>query len=187
MSKDAVFITLLYEDVQHRSFASRFLKERKFDTRKLREVAIKPGKGSAEQFVREQFIKELKWFRARSSRAATCLIVIADADKLTVQDRLDWFEKICRDEPIQFRTPTEKFAFIIPKRNIETWLAYLRGEEVVELAADDQDKYPKYKKEESRCQPQVEKLAAMCRRGKLEGNPPPSLQSACAEFQRLGL
>ncbi len=70
---------------------------------------------------------------------------------------------------------------MIPKRNIETWLAYLRGE-----AVDEQTEYRKYDCP-SDCQLDVERLDEMCRQRKFQADPPPSLAYACQEFKRLQL
>jgi len=86
----------------------------------------------------------------------------------------------CSEAGVPFRTAEERVALAIPRRNIETWLAYLRGEEVNET-----DAYPKYD-DESECRNEVAKLDEMCRKQKLEPDPPPpSLVIGCQEFKRI--
>ena len=131
-------------------------------------------------WVRERFVKELRACRSRSTRAQTCLIVASDADDKEVEERIQTFKDACAEAAISFRQDNERVVFVIPKRNIETWLAYLRGEQV-----DETRVYPKYESE-SDCKNQVTRLDEMCRRQILEPElPPPSLIAACSEFQRI--
>jgi len=85
----------------------------------------------------------------------------------------------CTKAGLAARSKDESVVFLIPRRNIETWFAYLRGEQVNEY-----DSYPKYPFE-STCSADVARLDAMCQQGKLDGDPPPSLARACDEYQRL--
>ena len=124
-------------------------------------------------------INELKAYRSRSTRAATCLIVSSDADDNTVVERIQTFRDMRAETGVAFRNEGEHVAFIIPRRNIETWLAYLRGEAVNEVEG-----YRKYGFE-SECRDQVVRLDEMCRQQKLEPQPPPSLETACIEFKRI--
>jgi hypothetical protein len=180
MSRDAVLAVILCEDTQLECFIRRFLVKRNWDRRQIRTETLPAGKGSGLVWVRERFVNELKAYRSRNARAQTCLIVASDADDMEVGERIQTFKDACVDAEISFRQENERIAFVIPKRNIETWLAYLRGEHVGET-----DKYPKYDSE-SDCKEQVAKLDAMCRRQNLEPEPPPpSLISACSEFQRI--
>jgi hypothetical protein len=97
-----------------------------------------------------------------------------------VAERIQTFKKACEESEISFRQDNERVVFVIPKRNIETWLAYLRGQPVNEASV-----YPKYESE-SHCKEQVTKLDEMCRVQALEPEPPPpSLISACSEFRRI--
>jgi hypothetical protein len=130
--------------------------------------------------VREKFVNELKAYRSRSTHAATCLIVASDADDKTVEERIQTFKDACADAKVPFRKEGDRVTFVIPRRNIETWLAYLRGQVVNEV-----DAYPKYDNE-SDCRGQVTKLDELCCRQKLEPEPPPpSLAAACSEFKRV--
>jgi hypothetical protein len=180
MSGNGVQVVVLCEDTQTECFIRRFLVKQNWDRRKLRFETLPAGRGSGLVWVREKFINELKAFRSRNARMAACLIVAADADNLTVEERIQTFKQACAEAQVPFRQEREKVAFIIPCRNIETWLAYLRREPVNET-----DAFPKCDFE-SDCQSQVVALDEMCRRQSLEPRPvPPSLVSACEEFQRI--
>jgi hypothetical protein len=179
-SQDAVLAVVLCEDKQTECFIRRFLVKQDWDRRQIRTETLPAGKGSGSVWVRERFVKELKAYRSRSTRAATCLIAASDADDKTVEERIQTFKDACADTNVPFRRNDERVIFVILWRNIETWLAYLRGQPVNEI-----DAYPKYENE-SDCRAQVAKLHDLCRRQKLEPEPPPpSLVAACAEFKRI--
>ncbi len=119
---------------------------------------------------------ELKAMRDANSSA---LIVLTDADSMTVQERLETLRRKCADENIEWRRPGEAVLIIIPKRNIETWLAYLRREEV-----DENSTYRKYPAE-SDCRGDVRELVSMCEHGKIRTPAPDSLTVACDEWRRM--
>lgn len=108
----------------------RYLKKRGLRTR----IESSPsGKGSAESWVRKSFAKEVGAYRKRQAKAATALIVVIDADTHTVQDRLNQLDQALRDAGKQrIDAGTEQIARLVPKRNIETWILCLTGQEVDE-------------------------------------------------------
>ena len=181
MSQEAVLAVMLCEDTQTECFIRRFLMKRlNWDRRQIRAETLPAGKGSGLVWVREKFVNELKACRIRSARAATCLIVASDADDKTVEERIQTLKDACAEASVPFRKDGERVIFVIPRRNIETWLAYLRGQLVNEV-----DRYPKYDNEGD-CREQVTKLDDLCRRQKLEPEPPPqSLVTACSECKRI--
>lgn len=181
MSTDGIQVVILCEDQQQESFIRRFLMLRNCTMRELYIRKSPLGRGSAEQFVREEFPRELTAYRSQSRRRATCLIVCTDADSLSVEERMKSFTKTCMDAGVPFRRTGEHVCFLVPKRNIETWLAYLRGERI-----DEQTAYSKYRCP-SDCQRDVERLDEMCRQQELRPGAPPSLSHACAEFEHFQL
>lgn len=103
-----------------------------------------------------------------------------DADTDTLQERLNQLAQALSEDSQQNRQPDEAIAIFIPKRNIETWIHYLRGETV-----DEETRYSKFEQNEAACKPYVENLAEQCRSQNLPENAPESLQAACGELQRL--
>jgi hypothetical protein len=177
---DPVHTIILCEDLQLRCFIRRFLLKRGWNARQIREVALPDGGGAGVTWVKEKLPDELKAYRSRSCHAETALIVGCDADDETVPGRIQSLRDACDEVGVPFRQANERIVFVIPKRNIETWLAYLRAESVNEVAA-----YRKYAYE-SDCRDQVAALDEMCAHQSLEPEPaPPSLLLACAEFNRL--
>lgn len=177
---DPVHTIILCEDLQLRCFIRRFLLKRGWHPRQIREVALPTAGGAGVTWVKEKLPDELKAYRSRSSHAETALIVGCDADNETVAGRIQTLKDACDEVDVQFRQENERIVFVIPRRNIETWLAYLRVETVNET-----DAYRKYE-HESDCRDQVSALDEMCQSQKLEPAPaPPSLILACEEFKRL--
>jgi hypothetical protein len=177
---DPVHTVILCEDLQLRCFIRRFLLKRGCHARQIREVTLPTGGGAGVTWVREKLPDELKAYRSRNARAATCLVVGCDADDQTVEGRIQTLRDACTAAGVPFRGNAERVALAIPKRNIETWLAYLGGATV-----NEEEVYPKYDYE-SDCRNQVTRLDQLCQNQRLEPNPPPpSLVLACEEFRRI--
>jgi hypothetical protein len=123
-------VIVLVEDDHQEMLVYRYLKKRGLRTR----IESSPsGKGSAESWVRKSFAKEVSAYRVRQAKASTALIIVIDADTHTVQDRLDQLDQALRDagkQPID--AGTEQIARLVPKRNVETWILCLTGQEVDE-------------------------------------------------------
>jgi hypothetical protein len=177
MSVRRVRIVLLCEDSQHEAFVTRFLAGMGWNKREFYVMKSPTGRGSAEQWVKKEFPDELKVYRQRSQRAASGLVAMIDADVRDVQDRIDEFKNACVAKQIPFRTNGEAVAIAVPKRNIETWIHYLNGQQV-----DEQHDYPKLGRERD-CKPAVDNMVRFCRTTGLPGNAPASLAAACDEYR----
>lgn len=171
-----VNVVILCEDRQHEAFARRFLKMAKVSARNLRVEKSPNGRGSAEQFVRQQYVKELQYYRSRQHRVEQALIVMIDADKNDVSERISQVEQEAVDMPGGGRNEKERVAIFVPARNIETWFAYLDGEDV-----NEETSYPRLARERD-CQRHVDGLFEMCQQETLREPPPPSLVAACDEY-----
>jgi hypothetical protein len=79
-------LILLVEDSLHKQFIYRYLKELGFGRHDVRVEESPSGQGIAEQWIRQRFPIEFEACRGR--QAETRLIVLIDADKRTVQQRL---------------------------------------------------------------------------------------------------
>lgn len=172
-----VNIVILCEDRQHEAFARRFLRQAGRGYR-VQRVEVSPrGRGSGEQFVRARFAKELAYYRARQHRVEQALVVVIDADRRTVAERVEQVDAAAADGGQDRRRPNERVAVFVPARNIETWLAYLDGQ-----AVNEDDTYPRLERERD-CQQHVERLYQMCQQGALRAPAPPSLEAACSEYR----
>ena len=86
----------------------------------------------------------------------------------------------CRAVDIPFRSEKELVAIFVPTWSMETWLAYLEGQEVDESVRT----YRKLRLErDSRWH--VKQLAEMCRHQSLRELIAPSLQDARVEYHRV--
>jgi hypothetical protein len=85
--------------------------------------------------VLTQFAKEVRAYRKRSAKARTALIVVIDADTLTVQARLRQLAQALEEREAAAVRKPEQIAQLVPKRNVETWILCLTGE-VVDEATD---------------------------------------------------
>lgn len=170
-------IIVLCEDRQQEVFARYFLVKRGFNPRKITYLPLPKGKQSGEQYVRENYAKEVRAYRSKNY-LSIALVVLIDADKYTIAERLNQLDLELEADSQAKRQLDEKIAVFVPRRNIETWIHYLQGEIV-----DEETAYSKLP-QESDCKPSIENLVNYCQRG-LDENAPESLHLACSEWQRI--
>jgi len=180
VGRNRVQIVILCEDRQQEVFARYFLKKYGFSGQPRAQICP-PGSQSGEQYVCDQYSKEVRAYRQKKNQVKIGLVVFIDADTNTLQSRLQKLEVNLSDDGQKNRQLDEAIAIFIPKRNIETWIRYLRSEEVDEVAS-----YSKAQHNESSCKDEVEQLAENCKHQKiLPTTAPSSLRAACQELQRL--
>ncbi len=136
MSRRRVKLVLLCEDSQHEAFLRRFFERAGWNPRAMRVEKSPKGRGAGEQWVRERFPRELQALRRR--HVAAILAAMVDADRSTVEERIAAFDAACSQTGVPPRRPDEPVAIFVPRRSIETWIAYLSGRDVNESQA-----YPK--------------------------------------------
>lgn len=174
---NGVRIVLLCEDSQTDSFVRRFLKKRNWGHRNIVTAPLPHGSQSGEQWVRERYPQELKAIRVRQG---ALLLVVVDADNLTTNQRRTQLEDQCGKEGVPGRVPQDPVVVIVPRRNIETWFAYLDGSDV-----DEHRRYSKLAKVRD-CEKHAKELYIMCHeRQSLRDPAPSSLREACDEYNRL--
>ncbi|MEG3865373.1 MULTISPECIES: hypothetical protein [unclassified Microcoleus] len=184
MSQRRVQIVILCEDLQQFVFARYFLKRRGF-TGRFRANICPKGSQAGEQYVRTQYLAEVKAYRQNRNRVAIGLVVLIDADTGTLAARLNWLASVLDEHKQENREPNEAIAIFVPKRNIETWIHYLQGDYLQGETVNEEDAYAKFEKNEAICKRPVEDLADRCYSQSLPENAPLSLQAACGELQRL--
>ena len=168
---------ILCEDRQQEVFARYFLTV--CGIRPVRVQVSPSGIGSGEQFVRENYPREVKTFRSKHpAQPDTRLVVLTDADVWYVGERYQQLDEALRENRLAIRQPQEHIGVFIPKRNIETWIYFLKGHPV-----NEEEAYPHLRKQ-SECKPEVE-LLAQNRRNPVPENAPPSLRDACQELPRI--
>jgi len=175
MSDRAARMIVLCEDLQHAVFIRRLLKDLGFPSRRIRIERAQTGKGAADRFVLDTYPEEVKEYRSRASYMKIGLVTLIDADTDPVPQRYRQLNEELEAEDLDRRGDDEKICILVPKRNIETWIYALQGENVKE----DQS-YPKLEREGG-CQPAVEQLVAFLRDG-WPNDIIPSLKRGCREL-----
>jgi len=175
-------VTILAEDRRQQQVIFRYLRRIGLEIHAMR--LLPPSAGSGEQWVREQFPKELSEYRSRSARAETKLIAVTDADTLSVEERLAQLDRRLRDDGVDLiRTDIEQVARLIPKRNIETWLLCLNGD----VAEEGEKDYKRTRNDwDDLIQPSANTLYAWTRpNAQIPDHCVPSLRHAIGELRRL--
>ncbi len=175
-------LILVCEDQQQAAFARRYIKKlRNFDDRSMRVELNPKGFGSGEQFIRGKFVKEVRAHRQKTSHSpvGTILIVLIDADLYSVKERIKQLNDALEMDEQERVKDSEKIGIFVPKRNIETWIYYGRGE-----AVDEETAYPKLSKE-SHCKDSVNNYVTQICANKLPADAPTSLNHACTELGRI--
>jgi hypothetical protein len=148
---------ILCEDLQHATFFRRLLKDLGYPRRRIRVKRCPDGQGAADQYVRNHYPSEVAEYRKNSTRINIGLLTVIDADELEVQKRYRQLNRELDKEGLERRSQDEKICLAVPKRNIETWIYSLFGDEVNQTKA-----YPKLDKEGD-CQPAVDELVEFVR------------------------
>ena len=124
-------LIILAEDLRQGNFARRYLQ--RAGHRKLNVKIAPSGRGSGEQFVRENYPIEMEYYRQRSHHRRAGLVVVIDADVKSVNERQTELERALTEAGEAPRGATEVVALLIPRRNVETWILCLTRERVDEI------------------------------------------------------
>ncbi len=125
-------VFVLVEDERHRALILRYLLECGLEQHEMRIQLSPSGRGSAENWVLKKFASETRAYRYRQARAESALIVMIDADTRSVQDRWNQLDQALTDNGEPTVSRGERIARLVPKRNVETWILCLNGQDVNE-------------------------------------------------------
>ncbi len=167
-------VVILCEDVMHLNFVRRYLIQRGVEERRIRGKIAPAGRGAGTQFVVNGYPKEGKAIRSRPHIRAG-LVVVIDADMRSSQERLAQLAKSLEKDGQPQRKETDRIGLLSPKRNIETWIFHLLGNEV-----DEETNY-KNRVSPSDLKPSVAAFAKVCPSNANQISLP-SLQFACREL-----
>jgi hypothetical protein len=167
-------VVILCEDMMHLSFVRRYLIHRGIEARRIRGIVSPAGRGAGSQYVLKNYPVEVKSLRSRPHVRAGLLAVI-DADASSVDDRLRQLEQSLAHDGQPGREDTERIGLLAPKRNVETWIFHLVGNE-----ANEEDDYKK-RVSPSDLKESVDAFAVMCP-ARTDTIPLPSLNRACKEL-----
>lgn len=177
MSRRKTAVVILCEDLQHSAFVRKLLLALRFQRNKIRVMKSPKGRGAGEQYVSESYPIEVQAHRSKATHQTLCLLVVIDADTETVKHRSDSLDRKLAEAGMPSRAENERIALMIPRRNIETWIHYLKGDPTNETTV-----YPKLKFQ-SECKAEAERLAEMFQTN-IPHDAPPSLVAACRELTR---
>ena len=136
------------------------------------------SRGCGEQWVRQRYASVVHEYRVR--HAKTVVIVAIDANGGDVDRRRRQLSESLMSAGEQPRADSEGIVHLIPKRNIETWILCLNGEQV------DEDEDYKARVDDQQIAPAARAFLEGTRRGV---QPPchwiPSLLAVIPEVRRL--
>lgn len=167
---------ILAEDQQQEIVIRRLLKGRGVERHKISSQISPRGRHAGEQYVRERFPIELRTLR-RLSFMAKALLVVTDADTCSVQEResMLWTHASAQGVGQQQDEPV---LLCIPRRNIETWIHWLRGRDT-----DEETAYPKLPRPGD-CNAEIQTLVRISLNGAARPLPP-SMQLFLDRLNRL--
>ena len=126
-------IYILAEDERQQLFVLRYLYKAGFKAHAIDREPLPGGTGGAgENWVRRHYPAVLKKYRRRAAKAKTALIVVIDADTEHLSFRSHQLEDSLKQADAAPRTKRGSILYLIPKRNIETWILHLTEEDVDE-------------------------------------------------------
>jgi hypothetical protein len=187
-------VVILAEDMRQARLVRAYLRARhpNLHRKQIHDTEMANGRCSGEQWVREHYLEQVLAQLIRRARKPNVskpekwLIVVIDADKSTVQERLNELRRLLdesKDERVRkCRVEVENIARLVPKWSIETWILNLIGE-----TTDEDTPY----KRQNRAWDELIPTAATELHGWVRGggNPPdhctPSLKLGIAELRRL--
>jgi hypothetical protein len=125
-------VTILCEDKLHQQFVFRYLRKAGFGAHEIVPGDL-PGDsgGAGDQWVLERYAPAVKEHRRRAAKGA--LIVVLDADTDEVSRRTRQLDGLLRNAGLDDRSDSEAIVHLIPRRNIETWILHLCGQNVNEV------------------------------------------------------
>ena len=171
-------VVILGEDRRHCNFVRRFLERRGIEHGRIRMKPAPAGQGAGEQHVRLEFPKEVDYLRCHPYLCLG-LVAVIDCDARTIQERKRQLDGELTANGQTGCTSEEPIAVLTPRRNIETWIFHLRGNEVTES-----DDYA-FNVQDRDIQPAVAEFASRCPQALDATATPPALKAACTELQRL--
>lgn len=176
-------IFVLVEDREQQNLVRRYLELCGQNVKRVRFEPLPAGAGSGEQYVREHYAAQVRAFRyCRGRRASALLIVMVDADMISVEARAAQLAAQLETNGLDPRADDEPIAILIPKRHVETWIRALLGEQV-----DEQKSYKRPKPTGSEIRQASEALFISTRPHSEPGDTAPaSLIVAIPEWRKVG-
>jgi hypothetical protein len=171
-------VVVLCEDLDHFNFTRRYLIERGVGSHQIRGRVSPKGRGAGDQYVRENYPREVREIRRKGTYQNVGLVTVIDADTRPRGRREAELATTLTDAGEPAREAGEAIALLVPRRNIESWICHLRGDPVTE--EDD----CKRRTCATDVTPAAAEFARRCPR-QLTDETLPSLRDACQELIRF--
>lgn len=171
-------VIVLCEDNRHESFVRRYLKKRGIPGPRIHVIHYPEGGQCGEQFVRENFAKQVRAIRSKSQRMNVGLIAVIDADMLPCANRVRQLDKALQETKQKVRRRDEPIAVLVPKRHIETWIRCLCGH-----AVNESDSFRRSVGNKD-IKPAVDEFLRCCPHD-VPPAWPPSLKTGCTELAQF--
>jgi hypothetical protein len=124
VARERVRVVILCEDAVHRAFFEGLCKQ--LGKSPIRVLVAPKGLGSGEQWVRENYVREVRAHRSQANHQPNlALLVATDGDRFGVVKRKESLDQALLDAGLRARGPLENLAICVPTWSIETWLAWL--------------------------------------------------------------
>ena len=124
-------VIILGEDNAHVGSVYRAItREIGVDGGRVRKLPARAGRGDASKYVLDNVQKEAN--ALRRGPASARLIVCLDADAITVEKRREELRDRVSIDGLDDQTRSGSIVYVVPKRNIETWLEFGRCQTVDE-------------------------------------------------------
>ena len=132
MPRPKVRFDILAEDAECEFFARKSLEARGVTRHEYR-IVPRPASGSGKKWVTDTYPDFVKSLRSRRYQKNLVLIVVTDADELTVAARCRELAHSLQDSELSERVASDRIVLWIPRWHIETWHLYFNGHVVDEL------------------------------------------------------
>ena len=180
-------VWILCEDRNHYHFTRGFLCQIGINERRIMLAADLPeGKGSGEQFVREQLPIALQKYARHKEKKFLVIMLDVDKAERTPEQILGVLQSVVEGSNLQGIKVTDKLLFVFPKRNIETWFKWLDSDSFIKLSINEIDDY---KQTQHNAKPTAlgKKAGGLCLNYKPddESTMLPSMQYTCSSLKKL--
>lgn len=174
--KRSTRVQLLVEDFSHQTFLLTVFTELGFHIVTTNPPLVKASAGEA--WVKKYFPVHHQILKKKPHVRSYRLVVMIDGDGGNHASRREELRCTLGDDA----EIDPRVLIIVPRWEIEVWLAYLDSGVVVDETSKAHG-YPKYTNREKEIKPLAKKLAAQCKLNTPLENVPESLKEACEAFR----
>lgn len=169
---------VICEDKQMETFIRIFLEEQGINISRKVRFDIAPEKTCGEAYVRHQLPLSIDMMHVKNYNRIT-VIAFTDADTKSVDKRKQLLLEEVDSKGVAYDESTDCVFFMIPKRNIESWIKHFENGEVDEESVFDHLKNPRD------CKTMAKTMSKMISEGRLNNHQMTSLCEVQRDFDRV--